>query len=180
MKQEVTHYDWVSITLHWLSAVVIIGLFAVGLWMVDLNYYSSWYTTAPHWHKSIGLCLMAATLFRLLWKRMKKQPAINGSDFEKISAKLAHAVIYILLFGLFISGYLISTSDGRGIDVFNWLTVPSMGELFPDQSDIAGAIHEYLAYTLIGLAVLHAAAAIKHHFINKDNTLKKMLGVKEK
>lgn len=180
MKKEVTHYDWVSITLHWLSAVVIIGLFAVGLWMVDLNYYSSWYTVAPHWHKSIGLSLMAATLFRLLWKTIKNQPEIIGSGLEKISAKSAHAIIYILLFGLFISGYLISTSDDRGIEVFNWLTVPSMGELFLDQSDIAGEIHEYLAYTLIGLALLHAVAAFKHHFIHKDNTLKKMLGVKEK
>ncbi|MDO6705944.1 cytochrome b [Photobacterium sp. 1_MG-2023] len=180
MKKAVTHYDWVSILLHWLSALVVIGLFAVGVWMVDLNYYSAWYTTAPHWHKSVGLCLLAATLFRLVWKCIRKQPDIEGAAWEKLSAKLAHSVIYLLMFGLFISGYLISTSDGRGIDVFNWLTVPSMGELFPDQSDIAGEIHEYIAYGLIGLAVLHAVAALKHHFINKDNTLKKMLGVKEK
>ncbi|WP_120512990.1 cytochrome b [Photobacterium salinisoli] len=180
MKKAVNHYDWVSVTLHWASAVVIIGLFAVGLWMVDLNYYSSWYTVAPHWHKSVGLTLAAVTLFRLLWKTVKQQPAIEGEAWEKALAKLAHLIIYVLLFGLFVSGYLISTSDGRGIDVFDWLTVPSMGELFPDQSDVAGEIHEYLAYALIGLAALHAVAALKHHFINKDNTLKKMLGVKEK
>ncbi|MGB7994663.1 MAG: cytochrome b, partial [Photobacterium halotolerans] len=105
---------------------------------------------------------------------------IEGAAWEKALAKLAHLVIYVLLFGLFVSGYLISTSDGRGIEVFDWLTVPSMGELFPDQSDVAGEIHEYLAYALIGLATLHAVAALKHHFVNKDNTLKKMLGVKEK
>ncbi len=83
-----------------------------------------------------------------------------------------------MLFGLFISGYLISTADGRAIEVFNWFSIPALGELFSDQADIAGEIHYYLAFSLIGLAVLHALAALKHHYINKDNTLKKMLGVK--
>ncbi|MEJ2766192.1 cytochrome b [Photobacterium sp. MCCC 1A19761] len=180
MRNTPKAYDWLSITLHWLSAVVVIGLFAVGLWMVDLNYYSAWYKPAPHWHKSVGLCLAFATVLRLIWKQMKGHPAVEGARWEIISAKAAHGLIYLLMFGLFISGYLISTADGRAIDVFDWFSVPGLGELFPNQADIAGEIHEYMAYSLIGLAALHAAAALKHHFINKDNTLKKMLGVKEK
>ena len=84
--------------------------------------------------------------------------------------------MYALLFGIFISGYLISTSDGRGIDIFDWYTVPSLGALFEDQSDIAGLLHYYFACTLIGLTSIHAIAALKHHFVNKDNTLRKMTG----
>lgn len=84
--------------------------------------------------------------------------------------------MYLLLVTIFVSGYLISTSDGRGIEVFNWFTVPGAGELFPGQSDIAGEIHFYAAWAVILIAGLHAIAALKHHFIDKDNTLRKMLG----
>ncbi len=76
----------------------------------------------------------------------------------------------------FVSGYLISTEDGRGIDVFDWFTMPGAGALFSHQADIAGDIHLYSAVVLISLAALHAIAALKHHFINKDNTLRKMIG----
>ena len=178
MNKDRSTYDGLSIAIHWLSAAVIVGLFAAGLWMVDLNYYSQWYKPVPHWHKSIGLCLAALTLFRLVWKHLRRQPAIEGAAWEIAAAKLAHGLIYLLLLGIFVSGYLISTADGRAIDVFTWFSVPSLGELFPNQSDIAGEVHYYLAFSLIGLAILHALAAFKHHFINKDNTLKKMLGVR--
>ncbi|AJR06117.1 cytochrome b [Photobacterium gaetbulicola] len=177
MDKDKKTYDGVSIFIHWMTAVAVIGLFAVGLWMVDLNYYSQWYKPVPHWHKSVGICLALLTIFRLLWKGIAQQPPIEGAAWEVAAAKLAHSLIYILLIGIFVSGYLISTADGRGIEVFNWFTVPSLGELFPNQADIAGEVHYYLAFTLIGLASLHALAALKHHFINKDNTLKKMLGV---
>ncbi|OAN13118.1 cytochrome b [Photobacterium jeanii] len=176
MKRKATSYDPVSITIHWVTALTVIGLFALGLWMVDLNYYSQWYKPAPHWHKSIGLCLAALTLFRLLWKSFANHPPIEGAQWEKVGAKFAHGVIYLMLFGLFISGYLISTADGRAIEIFDWFAIPALGELFPNQSDIAGEVHYYLAFGLIGLSILHALAALKHHFINKDNTLRKMLG----
>lgn len=172
------HYDRFMRAVHWLSAVAVIGLFAVGLWMVDLTYYSTWYRTAPYWHKSVGILLAALTITRLVWKSIKPMPAIEGSAFEKVAASIAHKLIYVLLFVIFGSGYLISTSDGRPIEVFNWFSVPALGELFENQSDIAGAVHYYAAFTLIALAVLHAVAAIKHHIINKDNTLMKMIGEK--
>ena len=84
--------------------------------------------------------------------------------------------MYLLIFVIFSSGYLISTEDGRGIDVFTWFTVPSLGALFENQADIAGNIHFYAAWSLVIIASIHALAALKHHFINKDNTLRKMLG----
>jgi cytochrome b561 len=104
---------------------------------------------------------------------------MEGNAFENLAAKLAHKLIYLLLALIFISGYLISTSDGRPISVFNLFNVPALGELFENQSDISGEIHFYSAVTLMVLVTLHALAALKHHFINKDNTLKKMLGEKK-
>lgn len=176
MNQVVHRYNLISKINHWTSALVIIGLFAAGLWMVDLSYYSAWYQDAPHWHKSVGLLLAAYTVFRVIWRLLTRTPEVEGTAFEKSAAKIAHFLMYALLFGIFISGYLISTSDGRGIDIFDWYTVPSLGALFEDQSDIAGLLHYYFACTLIGLTSVHAIAALKHHFINKDNTLRKMTG----
>lgn len=177
MSSEVTHYNAVTRFIHWISAVVIIGMFAVGLWMTDLSYYSTWYRTAPHWHKSVGLLLAAITLFRVVWKCVTVSPNVEGSPLEKLMAKVAHLFIYFDLLVLFVSGYLISTEDGRGIDVFNWFTVPGAGALFEGQADLAGLVHLYAAWALIVVAVLHALAAFKHHFISKDNTLRKMIGV---
>lgn len=170
-----TKYNKLAKTLHWTSALLVIGLFAAGYWMVDLTYYSEWYKTAPHWHKSVGLCLFAVTTLRLLWKFFSTSPAIEGTAFEKKAASAAHHLIYVLMFTLFLSGYLISTADGRGIEIFDWFELPGFGSFIENQEDLAGLVHEYVAYTLIGLASLHALAALKHHFIDKDNTLKKML-----
>jgi cytochrome b561 len=159
------------------SAATVIGMFAVGLWMVDLNYYSEWYQTAPHWHKSIGILLAVLTIARLIWKSITRSPSVEGSRFEVKAAKSAHHLMYLLLFMLFLSGYLISTEDGRGIYVFEWFEVPALGKLFDNQADLSGTIHYYVACVLIGLATIHALAALKHHFIDKDDTLRKMTGV---
>lgn len=175
MSKAVKQYNLTAKLLHWISALLIICLFASGIWMVELTYYSEWYNLAPHWHKSIGLCLLAVTIFRLIWKTTTKTPAIEGQIWEKNAATLVHRLLYLLLFGIFISGYMISTADGRSIAVFNWFSVPGFGAFFDSQEDIAGVVHFYLAYTTIGLAIGHALAALKHHFINKDNTLNKML-----
>jgi cytochrome b561 len=175
MRNNGDNWDLPTIILHWLSAIIVFGLFALGWWMVDLTYYSDWYKTAPDIHKSIGILLGLVTLFRLYWRATHKRPAVLGNRAERRLSALAHKLIYLLLISLFISGYLISTADGRGIDVFNWFTVPGFGSLIENQEDLAGEIHEWLAYSLIGLALLHAIAALKHHLINKDKTLTRML-----
>ena len=175
MRQKITEYNKLAKILHWLSAMIVIGLFSAGFWMVDLTYYSEWYQTAPHWHKSTGLCLFIITSIRLIWKFISVSPPIEGSTFEKKAALSAHHLIYLLLFVLFISGYLISTADGRGIEIFNWFELPGLGSFIENQEDLAGLVHEYTAYCLIALSSLHALAALKHHFISKDNTLRKML-----
>merc|ERR1711916_9574 len=94
-----------------------------------------------------------------VWKKGKPQPEIEGKPYEVMAAKLAHTLLYLLLFGLFVSGYMISTADGRGIEVFNWFTIPGFGSLVENQEDIAGEIHYYLAYTVMGLSLLHACCA---------------------
>lgn len=171
-----SRYHGLSVLLHWLMALMIFGLFGVGFWMVDLTYYSAWYKTAPHYHKSVGILVAVLLLARLTVVLIKGKPAplaSHGKSVQRVS-KLTHLLLYLLLFFIVVTGYLISTADNRGIEVFNWFVVPGFGEFFDQQADRAGLLHQWLAYGLIALVVLHALGALKHHFIDKDATLKRM------
>ena len=175
---QIQHYSRIQRLIHWLMAFAVVSLFALGVWMVDLTYYSEWYQLAPHWHQSIGVMLALVWGIRLVIRFIQgtPPPLAHHRVVEKFFARVVHALMYLFLFILFASGYLISTGDGRGIEVFNWFTIPSLGELFPRQADLAGLVHEYVAYILILLALFHALGALKHHFIDKDETLNRMLG----
>jgi cytochrome b561 len=170
-------YGYVSIALHWLVALLVFGLFGLGLWMVELDYYHRWYQRAPDLHKSIGITLFGIMLLRLLWRYANPRPAPLASlaNWEKRLAGWLHVLFYPLLFVLMLSGYLISTADGRAISVFGQFSVPATLTGIPNQEDIAGDIHQILGYILIGLVALHALAALKHHFLDRDGTLKRML-----
>jgi cytochrome b561 len=171
-------YGLVAIVLHWLIAIVVVGLFALGLWMVDLGYYDPWYQRAPDLHKGIGVLLLLAVLLRLLWRLINRTPhAETGlSRFEARASRVVHGLLYLLLMLVMLTGYLISTADGRPIDVFGLFEVPATLTNLPDQADVAGDIHLILAIALITIAGFHALAALKHHFIDRDATLLRMLG----
>mgnify|MGYP000627822475 CR=1 FL=1 len=175
-----THHrwGWLTIVMHWLTAITVVGMFFFGLWMVDLSYYHEWYKTAPALHKSIGITLLFLTLLRLVWRSINPTPAPldSHSPFERQAARLAHTLLYVLLFCMMLSGYLISTADGRAIEVFKLFEIPAIIHGIEHQEDIAGDIHLVLAIMLIGLALVHAGAAMKHHLIDKDSTLKRMFG----
>jgi len=87
-------------------------------------------------------------------------------------------MLYALLTMLMLSGYLISTADGRGIPVFGLFSLPAGISGLPNQADIAGKLHEWLAFSLIALTILHLLAALKHHLVDRDQTLKRMLNLK--
>lgn len=171
-------YGLVSVLLHWLVALVVFGLFALGYWMVGLSYYDPWRQSAPDLHKSIGILLFAVMLLRLVWRLFSPAPAALASHgrLTRLASRLGHGLLYLGLFGVMISGYLISTADGRGINVFGLFSVPATLTGIPQQEDIAGAIHEYLAWGLVIFAGLHGLAALKHHFIDRDSTLLRMFG----
>jgi cytochrome b561 len=169
-------YGLVSILLHWSIALTVIALFMLGLWMVELDYYDAWYRRAPDLHKSIGILLFIAVLLRILWHALSKRPAPLGSGREVMLARLVHRILLILPLLVMFSGYLISTADGSSIDVFSLFSVPATISGIEGQEDIAGEVHFVLAVALIAIAALHMLAALKHHFIDGDTTLKRMLG----
>ncbi len=177
-RNSPTRYGFVSVSLHWLVALVVFGLFALGYWMVGLDYYSSWYTKAPDIHKSVGLILFAVMVLRVIWRWVSPPPghlASHGPLTQK-ATRFGHAFLYLGLFVLMISGYPISTAEGRGIPVFGWFEVPATLTSIPNQEDVAGLVHEYLAWALVIFAGVHGLAALKHHFIDRDTTLTRMLG----
>lgn len=171
-------YGLIAVIVHWIMAFAVIGLFVLGLWMVDLDYYDTWYRRAPEIHKGIGVFLFLALLFRISWRLTNAKPAPEPglSAFERNASETAHRFLYLLLFVVMSSGYLISTADGKAIDVFGLFQVPATITGLPSQADLAGEIHLILAIALIALAGMHALAALKHHFMDRDRTLTRMLG----
>ena len=160
--------------VHWLMAVAIVGMYVLGLWMVDLNYYSPYYRSAPDLHRSVGMLLLAAARRPLrlapLQRQAERRRAVRLRAF---TATIVHWGFYPLLFALMVSGYLMSTADGRPIEVFDWFSVPA---LMHDKGmeKTAGEIHELLADITMVLVLLHAAAALKHHFLDRSRVLARM------
>lgn len=182
MTWKNTHHSWgwTSIVIHWLAAAAIIFLFVLGLWMVGLDYYHSWYRTGPYIHKGLGVLLLLVTLFRLIWYLGHDRPQLldTYTEIERKASKWVHGLMYMLMFAIILSGYLISTADGRSIEVFDWFELPALGYAVDNQEDMAGEVHFILSMVLILMVALHTVAAIKHHWIDKDVTLKRMLGIR--
>ncbi len=177
----------ISILFHWLSAIVIIGLFILGLWMVELDYYSSWYHKAPSLHKSIGMLLLLFMLLRLVWRLFNPppKPLESYAEYEIKLSSIVHSLLYIGVFTILITGYFTSTIEGDPVSIFSWFEIPSFAsvlqELFTlngDSKDLIGELHLLIAIGLILLSALHTVAALKHHYIDKDITLSRMFGKK--
>lgn len=170
-------FGWLSILLHWLMALAVFGLFGLGIFMVGLDYYSPWYNRAPLWHEGIGIIFAALMITRLglRFANPPPTPLANLARAEKHLASGMHWLLIALMIVLVISGYLVSSAGERDIPVFGWFTLPAFGQAMENQQDIAGVWHAWAAWTLIALSVLHAMAAFKHHLINKDSTLIRML-----
>lgn len=172
-----THRGWglVSIIFHWISAIVIVGLFALGWWMTGLGYYDAWYNQAPNLHRSVAILLALWIGLRLLWRSFQPRPEADGNRLEVRAARMGHALLYGVLIISLTSGYLMSTAKGAPISVFGWFEVPALLHGYPDQARLAGDVHWYSALLLMSLVSGHALAALKHHYLDRRDTLRRML-----
>jgi cytochrome b561 len=169
-----SRYGLVSQALHWGMAAGIIAVFALGWWMVRLDYYDYYYTRAPSLHRSTGMFILFALLVRIAWRLTNIKPVrADLTAFELNASRLVHLAFYPLLIGLMLSGYLISTADGRPIDVFGWLDVPAIIQN-KSLADAAGPLHRWIAYAVMMLTAIHATAAIKHAFARHKQRLARM------
>lgn len=171
-----------TIALHWIVGLTMIGLLAVGVYMAETETYFLY-----QWHKSFGVAIFAVILLRVVW-RLKNGWPTPVSQYKKWEHTLAKIVHWTLIIGTLlmpISGFLMSAVGGHGVDFFGIELVArnanpeNAREALPHNETIAGLaheIHEYAGFAIIGALVLHIAGAIKHHAVDKDATLRRMLG----
>ncbi len=180
IKNDQENFGLITILLHWLIALITFGLFGLGLWMTDLSYYDEWYQKAPRLHEGIGVFLFIFLLIRIVWRWISAppKPISTLKQWEKTGSHIAHALLNVLLLVITISGYLIITAKGEPVHVFDLFSIPASLSGLSNQEDLAGEVHYFVAWGLIILAGLHAVAALKHHFIDEDKTLRRILGLK--
>ncbi|PFG09580.1 cytochrome b [Marinobacter sp. LV10MA510-1] len=178
LRNSQATYGLVAVFLHWLVALAVTGMFGLGYWMVGLTYYDAWYKQGPDIHRSVGVLLFISMLLRVVWRLMnpRPEPVPGHRRWELVAAHLAHGLLYVLLFVAMVSGYLISTADGSSVSVFGWFDVPSITGRIKGMEDTAGVVHYWVTWSVVVLAGIHALGALKHHFIDRDNTLRRMLG----
>jgi len=169
-------YGLIQIAMHWTMAAMIAVLLPLGLWMTGLDYYDPWYRKGPDLHRAIGVLLGLLLALRLISRLTQIKPrALTRPGWESRVAGAAHFLLYALPLAMVISGYLISTADGRPVEVFGWFELPATLYGIEGQEDIAGDIHFVLAMLLLGVVALHVLAALRHHLVLKDPTLRRML-----
>ena len=171
-----------TITLHWVIALSIIAMLGIGFYMSINEYYPLY-----DWHKSIGVVIFAVILLRVWW-RIKNGWPTPVREYPKLEHRLAQATHWVLIVGTVlmpISGMLYSGLGGWGIKVFGWVMVPgnknAEGQTEPFHAGLSSLgqfTHEWLGYLLACAVILHITGALKHHLIDKDRTLLRMLGRK--
>ena len=171
------HYGIVSSGFHWVIALAIVGLVGLGAWMVGLTYYDPWYNDSLMLHKAIGIVVLALVLAKFGWKLVDGNPGFGPEvkPYERAGATMMHWLLNALMILLPLTGYLISTSEGAGIDMFGLFDVPALVDVTAKTRDLAIDIHFYFAYGGIALVGFHIAAALKHHFVDRGSTLRRML-----
>lgn len=172
LKDSSSGYGLVSILIHWISALLILFLFGLGVYMVDLTYYDDWYHKGPELHVSLGLLVLLIMVLRIVWRIINPTPIdLPAKPVQQKTAKLVKLALYLFIFVVIVSGYLITTAEGQAASMFNVLKFPVITQLSSANVDLAGEIHEYFAWAIIALVVLHALGALFHHFVMRDRTL---------
>ena len=180
IKNTTTQYGLIAIILHWIMAVILTGLFSVGLYMTTLDYYDPLYHTLPEWHKSFGLLTLLLLIVRYIWKLRNVKPDVINTlhRHEMLLASLTHNLFYLLILSIGISGYLMSTAEGKSIEFFSVINISAVThDVSNNMQEYIGDTHLILAILLSVLVLLHMLAALKHHFIDKDSTLKRMITI---
>jgi cytochrome b561 len=168
-------YSAFSRWVHWLTLALIVCLFAIGWFIGDLP--QAMRRPALQLHQSFGITVLALTILRLIWRFMAGVPAMPADlpGWQKLSARVSHVLLYALLLGQPLVGWLWSSAGTREINYFFLVRMPWL--IAPDKplSRTLANLHGLIAYALLAVIGLHAAAALFHHFIRRDRVLLGML-----
>ena len=169
-------YGPVAISLHWTVAALILFNLAFGLYLVGLplspqklRYFS--------YHKWIGVTVLLLATARLLWRLGHPAPALPAAmpRWETRAAYVSHALLYVLFFAAPLSGWLFSSANGFQTVYLGVVPIPDLLGKNKEVADVLKIAHHWINYTLAAVIAVHAAAALKHHFIDRDDVLVRML-----
>jgi len=173
-KNTYERFGIIAILLHWIMAILIIGMLILGIYMTDLpksllklKYYG--------WHKEFGLLVLALVIIRLSWRLLNVTPALSLPLWEKLGAHASHYALYIFMFAMPLTGWIMTSAAGLPPSFFGLFVLPPITQPNQEVRELFQQIHGWLAYALIAFITLHVLAALKHHFINKDNILRRIL-----
>ncbi len=169
-------YTRTAVTLHWLIALLIFVAFPLGYYMHDLP-------LTPHklrmysYHKWIGVAVFALAAIRVLWRATHRAPPLPDSvpQWEKIAAHATHFALYVLIFAVPVSGWLMSSALGFQTVWFGVLPLPDLVGKNKELADLLLEVHEMLNLVMAALVAGHIGASFKHHFIDRDDILVRMV-----
>jgi len=172
-------YDRFAISLHWLLAFGLIGVFALGLYMADLP-FSMQRVKLFNYHKWAGMTILALTLVRWGWRLAHRPPELPASITQAMPVwqqrlhQATHFGLYALSVAIPLAGWAYSSAAGFPVVWFGVLPLPDWVPHDPDLAEVLKSVHAWLAYALAALVVLHVAGALKHVFVDRDGLLARM------
>ena len=171
-----TRYTRVAMALHWLIAAALFANFAFGTWMVELD-FSPQKLRYYSYHKWLGVSVFLLVFARIAWRLVHRPPALPGHmpAWERAGAHLSHWSLYALTLSVPVSGWLFSSAKGFKTVYFGVLPIPDLIAKNVALADVLKLWHLSLNYVMAVLVVLHIAAALKHHFKDRDDVLTRML-----
>ncbi len=176
IKNLADRWGGVSITLHWLTALMIAGLVVVGLLMQELG-NSPTKIQIYGLHKSIGLTVLALTVLRLLWRLFAgvPEPVAGMPRWQRWASGATHGALYVVLLAMPLSGWLYNSASGFPLKWFGLFKLPKLSGYDAQVKAFALEAHETLFLVLVVIVGVHALAALKHHYFDRDRTLARML-----
>ena len=169
-------YTGVAKSLHWLMALLLLGLLALGFYMSDLP-LSPRKLQLYAWHKWAGITVFLLVLIRLGWRLTHRPPALPAHmpPLLRMAAHAGHALLYVLMFAIPLSGWLMSSAKGFQTVWFGVLPIPDLLSKDPALGELLQSVHVSLNLLFIAVLAGHIGAALKHHFIDRDDILTRML-----
>jgi cytochrome b561 len=176
MNGSPQRYTATAIALHWAVAVLIVAAFAIGMYAVALE-VSPQKLKLYSWHKWIGVTIALLAVVRITWRWLHPAPPLPAAmaRWEQLVASGTHVLLYALLFALPVTGWLMSSAAGFPVVYFGVLPLPDLVGKNKELADLLKTVHYWLNKTLLVLVALHAAAALKHHVLDRDDVLVRML-----
>jgi cytochrome b561 len=176
MKSAHKEYTILAIGLHWWIALLIFIAFPLGFYMHDLP-FSPTKLKLYSWHKWVGVTVFLFVVVRIYWRLHHSPPVLpdNIASWQKFATHLAHGLLYLLMVAIPLSGWLMSSAKGFQTVLFGVLPIPDLLGKDKELGNLLAIVHKTLNFSLLALVTLHVLAALKHHFIDHDMVLRRML-----